>query len=335
MCAGFEANDPSAADMDADGGTDDETTGAADLRLARVLARAVVAWHRDIGARQQPEGMSDSKWAEYLAVVERLASLELNEVEELGEVAHESRGVLERFYSAPLPLEIWQRAAGDLAHHVPCPDMVGTAGGELGFAIDRYVEWRMGRRTVYARTRDEVLAGADRFYRDLAHEEHLGIGGRNAMFCFSFERTPPPDEGARRATGLANRLLRNRFRRRFDIGIVHFRPDQYNGAYVEPHRDRWFVLSDWTNAPPQAPGQRPALSTKVREPEWVVIVGEEFESSAFRTFYRDLIGPSLARAGISRSPAARVNLVPQLQAAYAQNRARPAGAPPRAVFAAP
>src|SRR5687767_3103484 len=59
---------------------------------------------------------------------------------------------------------------------------------------------------------------------------------------------------------LANRALRNAFRRKFAIELVFFPPDQFNQAYVNPSTDRWFVVSDWIGAGPQAPGQRPVRS---------------------------------------------------------------------------
>lgn len=92
---------------------------------------------------------------------------------------------------------------------------------------------------------------------------------------------------------LANRQLRNRFRKRFGIDLVYFSPDQHNRAYVSSG-DLWFCLSDWSSTGPQAPGQRPAMSSKVRGCAWVAIVGEEFEGSTFRTTYQNLIGPQLS-----------------------------------------
>jgi len=46
----------------------------------------------------------------------------------------------------------------------------------------------------------------------------------------------------------ANRRLRNAFKKRFEIDLVVFRPDEFNRAYVQPASDRWFVLSDFSPA---------------------------------------------------------------------------------------
>ncbi|HEX9941627.1 MAG TPA: hypothetical protein VGG03_06410 [Thermoanaerobaculia bacterium] len=128
-----------------------------------------------------------------------------------------------------------------------------------------------------------------------------------------------------------NRYLRNQFRRRFQIDVVLFPPDQYNRAYVAPGRDRWFCISDWSGVLPQAPGQKPLFSNKVRDCEWVVVVGEEFEKSAFEWNFKDLIGPQVAPPGIPRLAAFRANIVPLLQNAYAANRKNP-GASPNPIY---
>ncbi len=92
---------------------------------------------------------------------------------------------------------------------------------------------------------------------------------------------------------LANRALRNAFRRKFAIDVVFFPPDQFNQAYVNPSTDRWFVVSDWNGAGPQAPGQKPRRSARIRECEWVAMVEEEFEESAWKVHYSDLFRPVL------------------------------------------
>jgi len=113
---------------------------------------------------------------------------------------------------------------------------------------------------------------------------------------------------------LTNRVLRNAFRRTFDIDVVYFPPDQFNRAYVNSARDRWFLVSDWTSVGKFAPGQRPQFSNRVRECRWVAIVEEQFEPSASRTHYSDLIGPYAVRAGPSRP-----SLKPQFLKAHASN----------------
>jgi len=95
----------------------------------------------------------------------------------------------------------------------------------------------------------------------------------------------------------ANRLLRNAFRRRFAIDLTFFRPDQYNKTYVAVTSDLWFAVSDWDGLSSQAPTQRPRLSPKVIDCEWVAVVGEQFQESGSKTHFIDLIGPHLHRLG--------------------------------------
>jgi hypothetical protein len=129
-----------------------------------------------------------------------------------------------------------------------------------------------------------------------------------------------------------NRLLRNKFRRRFDIDIVLFPPDQYNRSYVAPLIDRWFVVADWPPGP-YHPGSPARFSAKVRECEWIMVVVEDFLASDDRFLFRDLIGPHLAVGPALRIPANRANLVPQIRAVYAANRA--AGRPAQIITVRP
>jgi hypothetical protein len=116
---------------------------------------------------------------------------------------------------------------------------------------------------------------------------------------------------------LANRALRNAFRRKFAIDVVFFPPDQFNQAYVNPSTDRWFVVSDWSGAGPQAPGQRPRRSTRIRECEWVAMVEEEFEESVWKVHYSDLFRPVLHGTAL---PPQNPTLQSDLNKAYATTR---------------
>lgn len=116
---------------------------------------------------------------------------------------------------------------------------------------------------------------------------------------------------------LANRVLRNSFRRTFKIDVVFFSPDQFNIAYVDRANDRWFAISDWSGISPQAPGQRPRMSSVVLDCEWTAIVGEQFEESAFKVHFNDLFARSLQRP---RAAGARLPIVADLQRAYTAAR---------------
>jgi hypothetical protein len=98
----------------------------------------------------------------------------------------------------------------------------------------------------------------------------------------------------------ANRLLRNAFRRSFQIDVTYFRPDQYNKNYVSLSQDHWFVVSDWAGMQSQGPSQRPTFSSRIRGCEWVAVVGEQFQESQWKTHFLDLIGPHLHASGTRR-----------------------------------
>jgi hypothetical protein len=117
---------------------------------------------------------------------------------------------------------------------------------------------------------------------------------------------------------LANRALRNAFRRKFAIDVVSFPPDQLNQAYVNPSTDRWFVVSDWSGTGPLAPGQRPARSARIKECEWVAMVEEEFEESIWKVHYSELFRPVLHGAGL---PPQNPTLQSDLRSAHAKTRA--------------
>ena len=117
---------------------------------------------------------------------------------------------------------------------------------------------------------------------------------------------------------LANRVLRNAFRRKFAIDLVSFPPDQFNKAYVDLTVDRWLVISDWSSVGPQAPGQIPKNSSMIQDCEWVAIVEEEFQQSVWKTHYTELFRPALHGKGtMPRNP----SLVADLRSTYAQRRA--------------
>jgi hypothetical protein len=117
---------------------------------------------------------------------------------------------------------------------------------------------------------------------------------------------------------LANRALRNAFRRKFGIDVVFFPPDQFNQVYVNPFTDRWFVVSDWSGVGPQAPGQRPVRSIQIKECEWIAIVEEEFEESVWKVHYSDLFRPVLHGTAL---PPQNPTLQSDLRNAYSKTRA--------------
>jgi hypothetical protein len=121
-------------------------------------------------------------------------------------------------------------------------------------------------------------------------------------------------------SNIANRVLRNCFRRQFKINLTTFAPDQFNRAYVDGARDRWYVVSDWSGVGTYAPGQRPMMSQVIRNCEWVAIVQEDFEETPAKTHFSDLLGPHMTPANIIRIPSNRPSITSALTQAYSANR---------------
>lgn len=89
---------------------------------------------------------------------------------------------------------------------------------------------------------------------------------------------------------VANRELRNDFRRRFKIDIVVCRPDQYS-RYTNLNADRWFAISDWNNLDAKTcTSYARGYTDLVRDCKWVAIVGEDFQAETPPIRYRDLFG---------------------------------------------
>lgn len=119
----------------------------------------------------------------------------------------------------------------------------------------------------------------------------------------------------------ANRRLRNAFRRRFDLDVVCFRPDEFNRAYVQPSTDRWWVVSDFAVSGPLAAGNV-GFSKKIRDCELIAVGTEEFITGPSGLFRRDQIGPYVSSPTTVRVPAARPSLAAALMQTYATNRTR-------------
>ncbi len=92
-------------------------------------------------------------------------------------------------------------------------------------------------------------------------------------------------------------------------------------ALIGPGRaldtDRWFVVSDWSGAGPQAPGQRPVRSGRIKECEWVAMVEEEFEESVWKVHYSDLFRPVLHGTAL---PPQNPTLQSDLRSAHSKTR---------------
>ena len=117
---------------------------------------------------------------------------------------------------------------------------------------------------------------------------------------------------------LANRWLRNAFRRRFALDLVLFRPDEFNRAYVDPAVDRWCVTFEFSEP---VGSTATGFSASIRECEIVAIGTEEFDVDRRGVVRRDLIGSVIYRYPI-RHARGRPSLQTELIKAYARNHGR-------------
>lgn len=121
---------------------------------------------------------------------------------------------------------------------------------------------------------------------------------------------------------LANRYLRNRFRTRFRLDCVLFRPDQYCTGYVNPDGDTWFAVTHWDR------NRRVAFGTTncVQKAEWCVVTCEEFEGKRYNFVYDAILGPA-QRSGVrltrQQLRIGSANLVNRILATYRQRQANP------------
>jgi hypothetical protein len=85
---------------------------------------------------------------------------------------------------------------------------------------------------------------------------------------------------------VANRYLRNRFRTHFQIDCVFFHPDQVAPGYANRRQDIWFAITHEV-------GGRVAsgLTSAVSNPEWCVVLCEEFAPATGKLAYGPLLGP--------------------------------------------
>ncbi len=84
----------------------------------------------------------------------------------------------------------------------------------------------------------------------------------------------------------ANRYLRNRFRTHFQLDCVFFRPDQVAPGYANRRQDIWFAITH------EAGGRvASGLTDAVSNPEWCVVLCEEFAPATGKLAYGPLLGP--------------------------------------------
>jgi hypothetical protein len=107
----------------------------------------------------------------------------------------------------------------------------------------------------------------------------------------------------------ANRELRNKFRSRFAIDCVFFRPDESCSSYVYPAADLWLAVTEWGVARQVAYGR----SFAVKDLKWCAIATEAFEPDSLG--YRAILHPTLS-AKRTFSKSSYTNLERDLRKAY-------------------
>jgi hypothetical protein len=98
---------------------------------------------------------------------------------------------------------------------------------------------------------------------------------------------------------LANQLLRNAFRTRFQIDAVIFPPDELNPSYTRRRHDRWLAISEWSSSR-RLVTSGPAKRTL--SPKLCVILAEEFEPTKSRIGRKAFIGPTPSLATMTPTP---------------------------------
>ncbi|MEA2939611.1 MAG: hypothetical protein QOD09_140 [Bradyrhizobium sp.] len=99
---------------------------------------------------------------------------------------------------------------------------------------------------------------------------------------------------------LANQLLRNAFRSRFEIDAVIFPPDELNPRYTRRKQDRWLAISEWSSPPRRLVTSGPAK--RPLSPKLCVILAEEFEPTKSTIGRKTFIGPTPSLAAMTPTP---------------------------------
>jgi hypothetical protein len=120
-------------------------------------------------------------------------------------------------------------------------------------------------------------------------------------------------------SAIANRILRNRFSRRFGLDLVVFKPDQTNRDYVQASTDKWFAVYDWSGVGVAAGATRPRLSSRIQGCKWVAVVADEFEPTGRQIRFRNYFGEQHHQIVAQPSRNNQATLIADLRAAYASS----------------
>lgn len=188
-------------------------------RSAQACAELIRAWHEQYGVRMRPANVSDANHERYLAAVASIQKMDLSDLARQREVAElQVFGAFERFFGEMIPDDLWRRVADEYELvDVAIPRMLGEAGRWLLRIVELRQQPREkpdaedpARRPVHTRTRDELRAAADGFYREILKEdfnEVAKVGGVNALLSMSLERNTWKERPESDATLLSPEIL--------------------------------------------------------------------------------------------------------------------------------
>jgi hypothetical protein len=103
---------------------------------------------------------------------------------------------------------------------------------------------------------------------------------------------------------LANQLLRNMFRQRFEIDAVVFKPDEFHARYTRRNDDRWLAISEWVSPRRLLTS---GSATRALQPQLTVILAEEFQPTKSGIRRQAFIGPTPFLTAMTPAPADVIN----------------------------
>jgi hypothetical protein len=214
---------------------------------AYACARVILEWHLKTGIALAPTRIDGEAQASYVEAVRRYAEMELYEAETQRQLAQEQvAGIFEWMYSEPCPQDLWYRITAELQVELDCPETMGATGQLLRDLVKHIGEEPEPqlRRTVHVRDRAQLLEHAEEFYQDLAAEERLGIGGKNAMLSCSLEGTSFSALEHREAEDVT--LLRPEV-----LGMSFVAPGDRPDGLIDSIRNGRLVIQETTGEPPK------------------------------------------------------------------------------------
>ena len=163
-------------------------------RVRYAYAITILNWHRETGVNLVSE-LHPNLRSPYLEAVHKFVESNLHDMDVQRLLANEQiGGQFEWAYQQRVSEQQWYQLAHRLEIDAQYPRSLGEAGKYLQSSLQSEEESGEADREIRLRvrvtTREELLTKADQFYKNVATEEEIGIGGKNALLSCSLERTP-------------------------------------------------------------------------------------------------------------------------------------------------